>query len=139
MMNLVTKLILLSGRKSFICFRRTYKRDCEDSVRLTDLEPHWISFPTAVDGMRFYFGVSFLCPHCSPSLPEHGAQRRRRMAVSFWPPVDPDGWESKIVLPPHEKYHRRVSGDTFQTLTLEPSINFEGHWHGRITNGEITH
>lgn len=35
------------------------------------------------------------------------------------------------------KFHKRVSGDNFDTLTLEPSIGFELHWHGRITNGEL--
>ena len=69
-----------------------------------------------------------------------GHQRGKRLAVSFWPPVDPDGWESRIILPDHSNFHRRVSGETFDTLTIEPSIGFEsiGHWHGRITNGEIT-
>jgi len=30
-------------------------------------------------------------------------------------------------------------GDTFDTLTLLPSIDFsgKGHWHGHITNGVI--
>jgi hypothetical protein len=35
--------------------------------------------------------------------------------------------------------HKRIAGETFDTLTIEPSIGFEGigHWHGHITNGEI--
>jgi hypothetical protein len=33
-----------------------------------------------------------------------------------------------------------VPGDTFETLSLFPSINVEdeGHWHGFISNGEVT-
>ena len=34
-------------------------------------------------------------------------------------------------------FHKRISGEDFDRLTLEPSIGFEGHWHGRITNGQI--
>ncbi len=37
---------------------------------------------------------------------------------------------------------KRGSGDTFETLTLTPSIDanvdIAGHWHGFITNGEVT-
>lgn len=35
------------------------------------------------------------------------------------------------------KWHR--SGDTFETLTLSPSVNCEGfgHWHGNIAGGEV--
>lgn len=30
-------------------------------------------------------------------------------------------------------------GDTFETLTLKPSVDASGwgHWHGWITNGEV--
>ena len=57
----------------------------------------------------------------------------------FWPPVDPEGLLGTVFELPDNKGHRRASGDTFDTLTLVPSIGFEniGHWHGDITNGEI--
>jgi hypothetical protein len=33
----------------------------------------------------------------------------------------------------------RAAGDTFETLTLSPSIDASpaGHWHGFIQNGEV--
>lgn len=115
-------------------------------MNLTDLKPHWIAPSNwAYKDRPYYIGLSFLCPHCSPELPEHGPTRRQRLAVSFWPHIDPTGvraemeakypgWYHKVGEP-----HARISGETFETITLEPSIGFEsfGHWHGRITNGRI--
>lgn len=108
-------------------------------MRLTDLAPHWVTFANPGDGVRFYYGVSFLCPHCEhAACPTCGAQRGKRMAVSFWPPVDPDNLlASGMTEIPHDGFHKRISGEDFDRLTLEPSIGFEGHWHGRITNGQI--
>jgi hypothetical protein len=108
-------------------------------MRLVDLAPHWINIPAAADGVRFYIGVSFLCPHCEHTpCPTCGHQRGNRLAFNFWPPIDPDGWLSKGVDYPHERFHQRVSGETFDTLTITPSIGLDPHWHGTITNGEIT-
>jgi hypothetical protein len=108
-------------------------------MRLTDLSPHWIALFGWSAESQFYVGVSFLCPHCDPSAPEHGANRRRRLAVMFHPPIDPDNWLARILAPVSEGKHQRVSGETFDTLTLSPSIGFDhiGHWHGHIVNGAI--
>jgi hypothetical protein len=108
-------------------------------MRLTDLAPHWVQPMHWADlSPPFYIGVSFLCPHCDHTpCPTCGAQRGRRLAVKFWPPVDPDGVLARITEIPHADFHRRVSGDTFDTLTIEPSIGFDPHWHGRITNGGL--
>jgi hypothetical protein len=110
-------------------------------VRLVELKPHWIGLNGWAAPEPFYIGLSFLCPHCPADLPEHGQTRRRRLAVSFWPPIDPGNWAKRFAVPfvPTSAAHRRISGETFDTLTLEPSIGFEsiGHWHGRITNGAI--
>lgn len=108
-------------------------------MRLSELSPHWVGLNNWASPSIFRVGISFLCPHCDSKLPEHGETRRRRLAVKFWPPIDPDGLLGKMFDLPNEGYHRRISGDTFENLTLEPSIGFDsiGHWHGRITNGEI--
>jgi len=111
-------------------------------TRLVDLKPHWI----APQGMsyegapRFYIGVSFLHPnHDHSKCPTCGASRERRLAVNFWPPIDPDGWEHRGTPVPHEGFHHRVSGDTFETLTLSPSIGLDAlGFHGHITEGEVT-
>ena len=108
-------------------------------MRLVDRAPHWISLQGWASDDPFICGVSFLCPHCPiEKCPTCGTVKGRRIAVSFWPPIDPAKWLSRIVEPQHEKYHTRVSGDTFETLTLEPSINIEGHWHGRIAAGALS-
>ena len=109
-------------------------------MKLIELSPHWISLNQWAGTDPFWIGVSFLCPHCIPlNLPEHGPERVRRLAVSFWPPIDPAGLLGRMFEMPSNGGHQRVSGDTFDTLTLFPSIGFEnighGHWH--ITNGEI--
>lgn len=112
--------------------------------RLIYWSPHWINLPSAADGVKAYIGISFLCPHCTHTpCPTCGAQRGKRVAVSFWPPIIPNDQENPEMIRqaletvPHDTFHSRVSGDTFETLTLNPSIGFEqiGHWHGRITNG----
>src|SRR5882672_3459569 len=99
-------------------------------MRLVDLAPRWIGIGQQYEGKPvFHIGVSFLCPHCEHSpCPTCGAQRGKRLAVNFWPPIDPDGWESRITPIPHEHFHKRSSGEAFDTLTLEPSIGFEPHW-----------
>lgn len=110
-------------------------------MRLADFAPRWVmpgnwDFATA----PLYIGVSFLCPHCDPALPEHGQSRRQRIVAMFYPPIDPRGLQAKYGpgwWPKRPNDHQRVSGETFDTLTLAPSIGFEsiGHWHGTINNG----
>lgn len=107
-------------------------------MRLIELEPHWIGLNGWSANEPLYVGLSFLCPHCPIDAPKHGEHRRRRLAVSFWPPIDPGNWLSKIT-PPPATGHKRISGETFDTLTIDPSIGFDsiGHWHGRIVDGLI--
>lgn len=113
-------------------------------MKLSEFSPHWINISQPADGVEAYIGVSFWCPHCTHTpCPTCGAQRGKRLAVAFWPPIIPSN-QSDIVRQsvesiPHDKFHQRTSGETFDTLTINPSIGFEtiGHWHGRITNGEI--
>lgn len=57
----------------------------------------------------------------------------------FWPPIDVSGHFAALgITYPHEKAHTRT-GETFDTLTLTPSVGFDniGHWHGSITDGQI--
>lgn len=117
-------------------------------MKLTELDPHWVQisrwddangtqhFP-AYDGSKRIGGVSFMCPvhthhcqTCNQLLPES-----HRLVVWFDNPVDG--------LPPEQtanvRWHRE--GDTFDTLTLNPSVDatgeYPGCWHGFIMNGEI--
>jgi uncharacterized protein DUF6527 len=91
--------------------------------QLVDLAPHWIGYGTIL------IGVSFLCPHC----------RTQRLAILFKNAIDPEGWLSKGVTRHHDPNEWERTGDTFETLTLRPSIDtaFHGHWHGFVTNGIV--
>jgi hypothetical protein len=66
--------------------------------------------------------ISFDCPHC----------RTERLAVWLANPIDG--------LPPTDDaiHLWDRTGDTFETLTLSPSVDASklGHWHGVIENGE---
>lgn len=101
-------------------------------MKLTELDPRWavdadiiIGDVVVHDDNRVGMGLSFKCPHC----------KQTRLGIFFSNPVDGK--------PPSDDYdvnhlwHR--DGDTFENLTLSPSINASAssHWHGCITNGEI--
>jgi hypothetical protein len=63
---------------------------------------------------------------------------QRRTEFTFWPPIDPDNWLERGITIPHDGFHKRVSGETFETLTIAPSVRINGIWHGSITNGEVS-
>ena len=112
-------------------------------MRLTDFKPKWIQPANWADlSPPFYIGMSFLCPHCPHTpCPTCGsdAARTKRLVVMFWPPIDPQQAMGRMFEwpQPTERIHQRT-GDTFETLTITPSVGFEsiGHWHGSITNGD---
>lgn len=104
-------------------------------MKLTDLDPRWaIDADLVIGGVsRHYEGrhgmaISFECPCCL------GTDRRTRLGVWFANPVDG--------LPPTDNASNlwRRSGESFDDLTLTPSVDASkhGHWHGHITNGEVT-
>lgn len=108
-------------------------------MKLTELAPRWASDRyyrnasgvVVYDGMRQGMGITFDCPHC----------RVTRLAVFFSNPRDGLPPLTTELDPPHaaRKLWAR-SGETFDTLSLSPSIDAsaDGHWHGFITNGEVT-
>jgi hypothetical protein len=88
-------------------------------MKLTDLNPQFLDNSEGVRGV----GVAFDCP-CGNSDEEH------RCFVPFDKPIGPGetlerGWKR--------------SGETFDTLTLTPSIQRtdDCRWHGYITNGIV--
>lgn len=95
-------------------------------MRLTDLDPGWC---TTVEG-RTGMGVSFRCP-CKPGCGIY-------LAVWFANPID-GGPPAPPDAMPKPRWQR--TGDTFETLTLTPSIDAskgpEPHWHGNIKGGEV--
>ena len=100
-------------------------------MRLVDLTPRWIG--AGGEGIydkdmnpvpeRKGVGISFNCP-CGCGT---------RCFVMFANPID----GGKAI---RDRTTWQRAGDTFETLTLTPSILRVGGcaWHGFITNGEIT-
>lgn len=123
-------------------------------MRLAELNPRWIEF----EGRRI--GVAFDCPCCvgAPIHPGPGGQipakwRGGPLAILFANPIEggpPHPVDSRsryeLGLDTWLRYHHfggehwQRTGDTFETLTLSPSINCDGwkHWHGHVSNGAIT-
>jgi hypothetical protein len=97
-------------------------------MKLSALNPRWVGLARSFD-KTIRMGLSFDCPHC-------GAQR---LTAHFRQPIDPHGLLAKTDWQPG---HGTVpqwdrTGDTFESLTLSPSLDFAGHWHGHIINGEV--
>lgn len=108
-------------------------------MKLTDLSPRWFDVPGVGTDKD---GVTFLCPHCNTT----------RLAVQFANPVGttpkpPMSLDDKLRhvhdlgtfdVPPGYLWQR--TGETFETLTLSPSVDASasGHWHGFVANGEVT-
>ena len=98
-------------------------------MKLTDLDPRWCSSGgegiTDAAGnpvpLREKIGLICNCPKCGEDHP---------LFVPFANPFDGG--------PPHSPVTWQRTGDTFETLTLAPSIlRKDCGWHGFITNGEI--
>jgi hypothetical protein len=93
--------------------------------KLADLNPKW--FTEHASG-RTGYGVEFDCPCGQGAACEWGG----RIHVPFANPLDggpPGRWGST-------KWQR--TGETFENLSLTPSIHAVGHWHGWLTNGVLT-
>lgn len=94
-------------------------------MKLTELNPRWLSFDTGRRGQ----GIAFDCP-CEKC---QRTKFRRRVTVPFANPLD-----GKARAAGREDYWTR-DGDEFETLTLSPSIDESecGHWHGTVRQGEV--
>lgn len=100
--------------------------DEEDVMKLTDYDPRF----SRIQGEDRLTYLSFRCP-CAPTC-------EMRIHVAFTPALD--GSETPAI----HKPWKRSGGDTFETITLAPSIWFHGEdhppckgWHGFLTNGEL--
>ena len=99
-------------------------------MRLTELAPRWaMDADIVIGGVHRHYAdrhgmaLTFECPHC----------RTCRLGVWFANPIDG--------LPPTDdaKTLWQRTGESFDVLTLTPSIDASnhGHWHGTIFNGEV--
>jgi hypothetical protein len=98
-------------------------------VKLAAANPKWLGTVSGREGV----GVSFDCP-CARC---HNRDDRQRINVYIDPPFD----GGAPISPAWER-----SGDTFDSLTLKPSIilrigdgkgGMVEHWHGFVTAGEL--
>jgi len=107
-------------------------------VKLTELEPRWI----LKDGERI--GIVFRCPHClgpDPALVTCYSKSPGGLGDQYRVLVDliPDVEERCDVIPCKRDYSWTFVGDSFETLSITPSLDASasGHWHGHVTAGEI--
>jgi hypothetical protein len=84
-------------------------------MKLIELDPRWIRSGENRQGM----GISFNCPNAD-----------YKIAVWFENPID--GSEPIV-----GKTLWMRTGETFEDLTLHPSVDCSPQWHGHVTNGEI--
>lgn len=106
-------------------------------MQLIELNPRWVVENYNRSGM----GLSFDCPVC----------KRQRLSIWYANPIDggaPYPLEpiteamseeaKKFITARNNRWQR--SGDSFESLTLLPSIDASaaGHWHGFITKGQIS-
>lgn len=100
-------------------------------MRLSDLNPSFFTEWSPPDQpQRSGCGVIFDCPHCVAAGKPVG--EREILSVPFANPIDGGPAMST------RKVLWQRTGDTFENLTLAPSVDASGfgHWHGFIINGE---
>lgn len=98
--------------------------------RLVDLNPTWFTAHGHPD--RHGLGVIYDCPCMDPKCEWGG-----RVVIGFANPLDGKpqlSWRGESAT---NEYFWQRTGDTFETLTLSPSIHCVGHWHGFMRSGVL--
>lgn len=101
-------------------------------MKLTELNPRWVGLHNWSSESIYRIGVSFDSPTTG-----------KRLAILFTPAIDPDNLTVKYGFGdyfPQAKKWTRTNGETFDDLTLTPSLDFSeyGEWHGHISAGDVT-
>jgi hypothetical protein len=99
-------------------------------MKLAELDPRWIH-PNV---------FAFLCPCCRKwMLPCKNAEMSSQAQFDLYEKVFGDDWPS-LVVPAKDSFCWTMNGTNFDGMTVTPSIDASasGHWHGHITDGEIT-
>lgn len=91
--------------------------------KLVDLNPKWI---TTHEKGEIY-GISYDCP-CDPPYNDCGGRQIVPVKTS---------WDSRPVCADSLARGWDLTGDSFETVTLSPSIHQVGHWHGYLRNGVV--
>lgn len=114
-------------------------------MRLIDLNPAWGGGHPDRQGIGLWFDCPGTCCADKAAIgrdadgkainfdPEEGKTKKMRLFVHFANPVD-----GGPQFGTRGTFWQRT-GDTFETLTLFPSVDASGfgHWHGWIQGGEI--
>jgi hypothetical protein len=96
-------------------------------MRLSELHPE---LEDAGEGAAY---LEFDCP-AHPGRMEHADPAADPPFEGF-----PDRVRVKIAPGPQGTHVWGWNGERdFEKLTLTPSIDMHGHWHGHVTNGEVT-
>lgn len=101
-------------------------------MRLSELEPRWVHENVFV----------FRCPHCREtwiSCKNVAMGVGDQIELFQGAGLDPQGPKYAVV-PMRADCAWTIEGRDFASMTVKPSIDASaaGHWHGHITNGEIT-
>jgi hypothetical protein len=105
-------------------------------MKLIELNPQWFTF----NEQRI--GFIFKCP-CCPNGPTYLTCKNRVLEITQqWDIIEnqfPDIDLSELV-PAKVEFSWKILSNDFNTLSVTPSIDASssGHWHGYITNGEVT-
>lgn len=99
--------------------------------KLVDLHPTFYGAAGTKDGStpeRRGVGVIFDCPCLADDCAWGG-----KIAISFSNPLDGGAPYSTH----SAERHWQRTGETFETMTLSPSIHAVGHWHGWLKDGVL--
>lgn len=101
-------------------------------MKLTELNPKFFAEPG-----RHGQGIGFDCPHCKLAAAAVEGPIER-IEIPFSNPLDGGPVISQV---PGNMARWQRTGDTYETLTIQPSIAFDAppfcKWHGFITAGEV--
>ncbi len=94
-------------------------------MKLTELSPEFLRVTergtyATVESLADAHGIWFTCPQC----------REHNVCVWFADRGAPEGEE------PTPRWG--ASGSSFDDLTITPSVNVSGCWHGWVRNGEVS-
>jgi hypothetical protein len=100
---------------------------------LKDCRPTWLKFGPNSDGQEWIRGIVFRCPSCE-----------RPHAIEFRPVIGPkiiraDSEKAMDETPcfPGQPIWKRVSGETFETLWIDPQIDSGHECYCTIQAGEL--
>lgn len=95
-------------------------------MRLTELDPRWLANRQGIVYRTPGAAHGWLCTMFGPTL-----------ITTQWALCKEVGVDPALVHPSLATHGWDHTGDDFETLTITPSIDLRGGWHGYITNGEI--